>query len=334
MKKITYKKVKARLWAELVKRMRKSRLYPLIYRSYWHSLMKRRCTGGDMSRLYYAARPNPGAGIGHQMANWIAGYFYAREFGLKFAHLPFSTPQWEAFLGLGEDEVSVVELKQKGWKIRKLPLFQDGNEVEKSLNRGIIASYAGRKVVFVAEQDQFYKAQFGVMDDIQRKFRSARARKGEHLVYDPKCFNIAIHVRRGDIMDPKSSQYSKRVLSNKYFERVLAGVVAHVPSEKPVEIYFFSQGSRQQFSEFESFEHLHWCFDMDAQSSFLHMVYADLLITSRSSFSYKPALLNRGIKICPPKFWHGYPDASDWIVCEEDGSFDIAKLEELKDKCS
>lgn len=71
---------------------------------------------------------------------------------------------------------------------------------------------------------------------------------------------------------------------------------------------------------------------MDEQATFLHMVKADLLITSRSSFSYKPALLSSGIKICPPKFWHGYPDAPEWIVCAEDGSFDVAKLEKLKEK--
>lgn len=332
MKKITYKKVKARLWAEFVTRMRNLRLYPMIYRSYWHYRLKGGRAAGDMSQLYYSARPHLEAGIGHQMANWIAGYFYAREFGLKFAHLPFSTKKWEDFLGFGEDEVTVAELKQKGWKIRKLPRFKYNSEIEKELNRRIIASYAGRKVAFVAEQDQYYDSHLDAMDVFQRKFRSARARKGERVVYDPSCFNIAIHVRRGDIMDPKYPQLRNRVLSNGYYERVLAGVVAHVPSEKPVEIYFFSQGNRQQFPEFEHFEHLHWCFEMDEQATFLHMVKADLLIMSRSAFSYYPAFFNRIIMICPPKFWHDYPDAPEWIVCAEDGSFDVAKLEKLKEK--
>jgi len=31
---------------------------------------------------------------------------------------------------------------------------------------------------------------------------------------------------------------------------------------------------------------------MGEQDSFMHMVFADLLITSRSSFSYKPALMS------------------------------------------
>jgi hypothetical protein len=51
---------------------------------------------------YFAARPNAGAGIGHQLANWIAGYLWAQQFGLKYAHIPFSNSKWEYFLGFGE----------------------------------------------------------------------------------------------------------------------------------------------------------------------------------------------------------------------------------------
>lgn len=114
------------------------------------------------------------------MANWIAGLWYARQFGLKFAYLPFSTKQWDDFLGFGEGETTVAELKCKGYKTRKLPLFNENNKKEVELNKNIIQSYAGKKVVFIAEQDQFYRAQYGVMDDLKRKFYSAPARKNDH----------------------------------------------------------------------------------------------------------------------------------------------------------
>ena len=92
-----------------------------------------------------------------------------------------------------------------------------------------------------------------------------------------------------------------------------------VKTDKEIHIYFFSQGSPDDFPEFAGFENLHWCFEMSAQQSFLHMIYADLLITSKSSFSYKPALLNRGIKVCPKDFWHGYPKTEDWILLNANG---------------
>ena len=329
MRKVTCDKIRRRLWGELVRHTRHSSFYPYIYRSYWH-LLFHKARNEPNTTCYYAARPNPGAGIGHQMANWIAGLWYAKQFGLKFAHLPFSTPQWENFLGFGIGEKTVKELKRERYKVRKLPLFQETNEKEVELNRRIIQSYAGRKVVFIAEQDQFYRNQYGVMDELKQKFYSAPARKNDRLIYSPDQFNIAIHVRRGDIMlDPHNPKLTMRYLSNDYFEKVLNQVLGNVKMEKPIHIYFFSQGKPDDYPEFANYPNLHWCLDMNAQESFLHFVYADLLITSKSSFSYKPALLNNGIKVCPLDFWHGYPNTKDWILVQNNGTFDVTALNKL-----
>lgn len=319
-------KIQHKLWNKVVKHTRNTAFYPYIYRSYWHYLFHNRTVKKNIA-CYYSARPNPGAGIGHQMANWIAGYWYARLFGLKFAHIPFSTKQWDDFLGFGCGETQVTDLKKQEYKIRKLPLFNEKNDEEVRLNKLIIQSYAGEHVVFVAEQDQFYRDQFGVMADIQKKFYNAPARQNDRLIYSPDNFNIAIHVRRGDIMaDPTNPNLTMRYLSNDYFEKVLKQVVDSIKVNKPIHIYFFSQGKPENYPEFARYTNLHWCLDMGAQDSFLHFVYADLLITSKSSFSYKPALLNKGIKVCPRNFWHGYPSTEDWILAENDGSFDVTLL--------
>lgn len=329
MKKITKDKIIRKLQFLKVKYFRTTFLYPYLYLSYWHYLLYKNNTTSN-NTCYYAARPNPGAGIGHQMANWIAGLWYARQFGLKFAYLSFSTKQWDNFLGFGEGETTVSELKNKGYKIRKLPLFNENNKKEIELNKNIIQSYANKKVVFIAEQDQFYRAQYGVMDDLKRKFYSAPARQNDHLIYSKDNFNIAIHVRRGDIMvDPSNPNLAMRYLSNDYFEKVLKEVVNNIQPSKPIHIYFFSQGTPADYPEFSTFQNLHWCLDMNAQDSFIHFVYADLLITSKSSFSYKPALLNNGVKVCPKNFWHGYPNSKDWILCENDGTFDVKRLKAI-----
>ena len=325
----TISKIQHKLWSKVVKYSRNTAIYPYIYRSYWHYLFHNKATKGNTT-CYYSARPNPGAGIGHQMANWIAGYWFARQLNLKFAHIPFSTKQWDDFLGFGYGETQATDLKKQGYKIRKLPLFNEKNDKEVRLNKLIIQSYAGEHVVFVAEQDQFYRNQFGVMADIQKKFYNAPARQNDRLIYSPDNFNIAIHVRRGDIMaDPTNPNLAMRYLSNDYFEKVLRQVVENIKTEKPLHIYFFSQGKPEDYPEFANYPNLHWCLDMDAQSSFLHFVYADLLITSKSSFSYKPALLNKGIKVCPKNFWHGYPNSNEWILVENDGSFDITLLNDI-----
>ena len=79
---------------------------------------------------------------------------------------------------------------------------------------------------------------------------------------------------------------------------VLKRVLSALPESKKVTVYLFSQGVIEDFPEFNDFN-LIYCMDVGPVESFLHMVYADILITSKSSFSYKPALISKGIKICP-----------------------------------
>ena len=315
--KIKYEKVCAMLHKKLIQVFGK-----WAYLSYWRYLIKGKVRHADLSDVYFTARPNPGAGIGHQMSNWISGYCWAKYFHLKFAHLPFSTTAWDEFLGFGKDEVQVSELKKKGWHIRRIPYFMWNDQQSIELTRNIISSYSGKKVVILCEQDQGYRNLYDAMDDLKAKFYASTAQDKSRLTYDSAHFNVAIHVRRGDIMsDPANENLAMRFMSNGYYERVLQQVVERYSQiqSKPVHVYFFSQGKQEDFPEFSCFDNLHWCLDMGAKDSFLHMVYADLLITSKSSFSYKPALMNNGIKVCPEKFWHSYPGTEDWIMCDNDG---------------
>ncbi len=226
-------------------------------------------------------------------------------------------------MGFGQNESQVATLRKQGWSVRRIPIFHEYELDTVELVKDILSTYSGKKVIFLCEQDQFYRNQYGVMQEIQEKFYSAPARKDDHLMFDSAHLNIAIHVRRGDIMsDPTNENLRMRYLSNDYFEKVLKQVVKMMSErqKKPIHIWFFSQGKPEDYPEFHHYENLHWCMDMGAKESFLHMVYADVLITSKSSFSYKPALLNRGIKVCPLNFWHGYPETEDWILCENDGT--------------
>lgn len=327
-------KAKNRLWLELVRHTRNTPFYLYIYRSYWHYLFHGKKVYHPTEEMYFAARPNPGAGIGHQMANWISGYWWAKQLGLKFAHMPFSTRRWDEFLGFGSDEVSVKFLCHQGYKLRRLPHFSENDEKSIEFVKKIMASYQGQKVIFWPPQDHGYKNQYGVMEDLQRKFRNAPMRKNDRIQYDKNKYNIAIHVRRvvvieGKVTTESDSVRAMRWLSNDYYEKVLRQVLENLQCvDKPVAIWIFSTGKPDEFAEFLKYGEVHFCSDMDEYRSFAHLVYADLLITSKSSFSYKPALMSRGIKVCPRNFWHGYPDTKDWILCENDGTFDIDLLKQ------
>lgn len=318
------RKVVFKIRGIVVSKLRYQKIYPFLYRSYWHYLFTKRQIMSNASENYYTARPNFGAGIGHQMANWIAGYWFAKAFEVQYAYSPFPEKRWNYFLGfyLGEDNVD--SLKRKGYVLRRLPMFDEDDEREIQLQRNIISSYSNKKIIFLAEQDQFYERQYDVMLELQQKFYSAEARLKDQLFYSSDHFNIAVHVRRGDILSDSSNPNLKmRYLANDYYLNALKYSLGFldesIVGSKEIHIFLFSQGLPEDFAEFSSFDHLHYCLGMDVCQSFLHLVMSDLLITSKSSFSYKPALLNRGIKVCPANFWHSYPNLSDWILLDDYG---------------
>ncbi|MBC7845810.1 MAG: hypothetical protein H7Y10_04915 [Flavobacterium sp.] len=329
----TIAKIKCRLWGELVFKTRKTSLYPYIYKSYWNYLFSgnKNFNYEPTKEMYYAAWPNQGAGIGHQIDVWCHGVFISKDWGLKFAYLPFSKEKWDIFLGFGEDEISVKELRQKKYKIRTLPYFNVDDLDSVKLNKQIIASYQGEKIVFIAEVDQPYsysadeKANF-----IRDKFISASSRVNDKVLYDRKNYNIAVHIRRGDIMaDFNNPNLTMRFLNNDYYDNVLKQVVENIITDKPINIYIYSQGKPGDFTEFNKYKNLIWCLDVSTQNSFANLVYADVIITSKSSFSYDPALISDGIKLCPKTFWIPYPERKEWILCDDDGTFDVDKLKVL-----
>jgi hypothetical protein len=270
------------------------------------------------------------------MANWIAGYWFARQLKLNFAHTPFSQERWEYFLGFGEHEITTAELiHTRGYHKVVLPLFDEFSGGQLSFVQDIIHSYRDQRVVFVAEQDQSFRDHFLIMEDLKNKFYTAPARKSDRLIYSRNTLNIAIHIRRGDVApksQTKNTNFSMRWQDSSYFINLLSTVLPII--QKPVALYLFSQADPGEFREFEKFKNIHFCTNMEPQDTFLHLVHADILMTSKSSFSYKPALLNNGIKICPRNFWHGYPETDDWILAEEDGTFDAGRLIKVLEKYS
>lgn len=275
---------------------------------------------GDMNRplnVYFTEVPNEGAGIGHQISNYNGGYHFSQVFNTKFAYSPFSEKEWDDFLGFGRDEETVSELKKKGYKMLRLPFFDE--EKDYVMIRNILASYEDKKVILQTELDHFYANQYQVIPHIKERFESSIERKNDKLIYSADETNIALHIRRGDINKGQvtgEKTLTKRWLDLDYYHKVMKYITEEIKPEKPLHLYLFSQGE-DDYSDFEQYGKVTKCLDMSAMDSFLHMVRADILVMSKSSFSYKPALLADGIRICPDGFWHGYPDDDNWIVMKD-----------------
>ena len=307
-----------------------------LFRAYWHYRFGKDATdkvAGEKKTLYLTQEPNRGAGIGHQMGNWNSGYWFAQKFGVQYAYSPFPNSEWDTFLGFGEGELTAKELLKQGYKKRKLPYFDEKSESDMQLIQNIIDSYKDKKVVFFLELDQFYENQYGAMEHIRKKFGSAPAREKEKLIYEPEDLNIAVHIRRGDIVigqETKEQSLTKRWLNTEYYAKLLEQLIGALPGECKFKIYLFSQGTKEDFPELKEIPNLVYCLDMPARESFLHMVRADVLLTSKSSFSYKPALLSDGIKLCPAHFWHGYPKEESFFAVDEEKGLNSGQTEKLR----
>lgn len=313
---------------QIVHRTRPFPFYPFLYRSTMHAIFARQPTGTD-GLNFLTAIPHIGAGVGHQIANWIAGYWFAEQFGCQYAHAPFNDKTWENLLGFGTGEVSLAEVRLRGYRPIRLPLFDEDNAREMARIRRIIGSYRGKQVLFLLERDQFHRAQHGVMKQLATKFDASPSKRSSRLVYDPTALNIAVHVRRGDVSlaaAAASSNIMMRWQEVDYFERVLESVLDHVADRGKVQIYLFSQGSTAEFASFSHHSNLHLCTDMDAPTTFLHLAAADVLIGSKSGFSYCPALLGHGVRVLPTPFWHDYPNDPLWVTADAKGKFNGAKL--------
>lgn len=310
-----------------------------FYPSYHHR--KRKAKSDDTSMLYITQIPNEGAGIGHQMSNFISGVHASELFGVKYVYPGFCDKSWEEFLGFYQNSVNMKELKEQGYKVRFLSEFKYNDEEDLEITRQVIKSYGGRKIIFTISLDTFYANQYEVIPYIKSRFESAPARKNDKLIFNPSEVNIAVHIRRGDILKGQQTGevgLTKRWLDMDYYESVVRqltdlfkadeeqavnkkedNLIKDINSKKGCHIYIFSEGDVESYRVFEKYGKVTYCFDMSAMDSFLHMVRADYLVLSKSSFSYNPALLSDGIRICPPNFWHGYPADSKWIVADEDG---------------
>lgn len=324
---------KLKFWNWFCGKVHYYRFYPYLYRSTWHALFFPVKNPPEIKNCYYTAVPSSGAGIGHQLANWNAGLFYSKKFGVPYAHTSLSNSKWEKFFGFNEQLPLAADLlANEGFKKRKLPFFLWRGDSKIELNQKIINSYAKKKVLLVAESNQHYKAQTGNIKELKCFFNNASARKQEKLEYNRNYFNIAVHVRRTVVIDSKvivenDENRKKRWLPDDYYFQVISCLIEAGKFPQPIRLYVFSTNELEEFKCLEERFEVFFCHEWDEYTSFLHLVKADLLITSKSSFSYKAALFSDGYIISPKHFWHDYPDSSKWIIAENSGKIKQGSLD-------
>jgi len=215
IKGVTLKKIKNRLRIFLaLKVFLNTWIYFFLYKSYWYYLLSPKKNLKKFKKNYLSTDVNFGARIGHQFANYNSALFYAKKFNLIHVHTPFSDKKWEKVLDINSNYVSSKTLLKKGCKRIQLPRFKEKNKFEISKVKKIIQSYSEQKVVFFLEIDQPYTNQYEVAPILQKKFFSSPQRRKDKLIYKKRNFNIAVHIRLGDIL------INKKILKQRYLNKL------------------------------------------------------------------------------------------------------------------
>lgn len=121
--------------------------------------------------------------------------------------------------------------------------------------------------------------------------------------FDYNYQNIAIHIRRLNCNDNNS--YNSYHLDNSYYIKAI-NFFRKTPIKKMFHIY--SQGKDENFKDFIANDiKLH--LNEPIENTFYDLTVADILVTSKSSFSYVAGLLSKGAVYYAP-FWH--PKLPGW----------------------
>ena len=125
------------------------------------------------------------------------------------------------------------------------------------------------------------------------------------------AFTITVHIRRGDVT-PAHPRYGHRYLYNEYYMRMIKKVLAQCiylkkHDVKDVVINICSESKSfealEEFKELTSTCKVNLHLDTELKSVYKLMIHADVLILSKSSFSFVPALYNKRCVVYHP-FWH------------------------------
>lgn len=143
------------------------------------------------------------------------------------------------------------------------------------------------------------------------------------LCYQSECLNIAVHIRRGDLLpDRQFSDLSTRMLPDRWYIEIIKLIMAQ--TNKPLAIHIFSEGKNGHYQS-ELGEAFSWVdyyahtghrvtehIDTPFLETFHHLLNADLFIGSKSGMTHLAGMLGNSVKLVP-SLWHSYRGALDLL---------------------
>ena len=295
-------------------------------------------------------------GMGHQIGTYTSGLIVSLIFGLTFVegvfkdhthHGDYPFPGIGNFTGLHENEFRYKDMigDSAATSFKDLKIIEideqptepfDSNYYNSSLPLGKVFNEKYKNECNVLfKLKEFYSYDYGSFTKWieANKFQfEAINRPSIEMIYEDAYFNIAVHIRVGDIMPTKET----------FFVNVLYQVIHTLKDQKtPYRIYIFAEGKGgkdfpilSKFLEvYNTYHSYYFIKDLKPFESFYHLTQADVQIMAASGFSQMSALVGtKPLQFSPPsreRFPLKYcpPGA---VCCEKDGYFDHGGIVRLQ----
>ena len=308
----------------------------------------------------------PMHGMGHQIGTYTSGLVVSLIFGLTFVeggfkdhtyHGDYPFPGIGNFTGLHENELKYNDIVSSSSsslatmssefqrRFKDLKVIQVDEQPTEPFDSNYYNAYQPLDKVFndkykgecnvLFKLKEFYSYDYGSFTKWieANKFQfEADNRPPIKRIYDDTFFNIAVHIRVGDIMPTKET----------FFVNVLYQVLRTLEDQQvPYRIYIFAEEKGAKdfpildkfldvYSAYNSYQYVD---NIKPFESFYHLTQADVQIMAASGFSQMSALVGtKALQFSPPsreRFPLKYcpPGA---ICCEKDGYFDHGGIVRLQ----
>jgi hypothetical protein len=231
-------------------------------------------------------------------------------------------------------------IRQGELKVITLPPFEmhipSNAQIDDEVYRPVdqfIQSHPESNTVFKLSNNRFGDYEYATtLTWFRDAYDSARKSDPIALYYQPQALNIAVHIRRGDLLPGRQfSDLSSRMLPDSWYIAILNQIMAQ--TKKPLSIHIFSEGKNGLYQS-EMGEAFSWVdfyahtghritehIDTPFLDTFHQLLHADILIGSKSGMTHLAGMLGDPIKLVP-SFWHSYRGAKGLL--ELSGTLDDA----------
>lgn len=283
---------------------------------WWYShqaVLKHYLRKQKKGNLYITSIP-PGDGVGAQAHARLSTMLMAESLGLTYLHTPFRkishnelndndwVEKWEGFLNIGAGKLSTHDIAES------LKEFTISHPSDFSYTYSENTLFVIRDCHFMANRHPNRYERFKTQ--LENNY-AMTAKDGYDNGYETGKTNIAIHIRRGDV---SKTDEPHRFTDNSRYVKLLDLVVTAIRNRgQEFSIHLFSEGAKDDFGDFS---HLPISYHLNENTfkTFHGLVSADILIMSKSSFSYVAALLSKGVVIYEP-FWS--KPLKRWVVAKD-----------------